>query len=92
MLLKLLKLKANDAIRSGAAATSSSGKVTFRNTCGPLAPSTRAASLSSSGIACRAPVQTRKKYGKPSQKLTRMHDTLAQLASNSHGTWMPRGC
>ena len=33
MLLKLLKLNANDAIRSGATATSSSGSVTRRKTC-----------------------------------------------------------
>ena len=33
MLLKLLKLNANDAIRSGAVATRSSGSVTLRNTC-----------------------------------------------------------
>ena len=35
MLLKLLKLNANDAIRSGAVATSSSGSVTLRNTWQP---------------------------------------------------------
>ena len=61
MLLKLLKLKANDAISSGATATISSGKVILRKICSPPAPSTRAASLSSSGIACSAPVRTRKK-------------------------------
>ena len=53
---KLLKLKANDAIRSGAVATRRSGSVTFRKTCRAVAPSTRAASVSSAGIACRAPV------------------------------------
>ena len=61
MLLKLLKLNANDAIRSGATATRSSGSVTFRNTWSAAAPSTRAASVSSPGIAWSAPVQTRKK-------------------------------
>ena len=85
MLLKLLKLKANDAIRSGAVATSSSGSVTLRNTWSPPAPSTRAASVSSSGTACSAPVQTRNQYGNPSQTLTRMHDTFAQVGSKSHG-------
>ena len=67
MLLKLLKLNANDAISSGATATSSSGSVTFGTPASPLAPSTRAASVSSSGIDCSAPVQTRKKYGKPAR-------------------------
>jgi len=50
MLLKLLKLKANDAIINGATATRSSGKVTLRNTCNAPAPSTRAASTSSAGM------------------------------------------
>ena len=85
MLLKRLKLNANDAISSGAVATSRSGSVTFRNTCRLPAPSTRAASLSSSGTACRAAVHTRNQYGKPIQTLTRMHDTFAQVGSNSHG-------
>src|SRR5262245_26067889 len=88
MLLKLLKLNANEAIRSGAVATRRSGSVILRNTCLDVAPSTRAASVSSAGIACSAPVQTRKKYGKPSQRLTRMQETFAQVGSNSHGTWI----
>ena len=61
MLPKLLKLKAKDAIISGATTTSRSGSVTFRNTCHAVAPSTRAASVSSCGIDCRAPIETRKK-------------------------------
>ena len=85
MLLKLLKLNANDAISSGATATSSSGKVTRRKICSGPPPSTRAASVSSSGIDWSAPIETRKKYGTVSQVLTRMHDTFAQFASNSHG-------
>ena len=64
MLLKLLKLNANDAIISGATATSSSGSVTWRKTCHAPPPSTRAASVSSLGIDCSAPSETRKKYGK----------------------------
>ena len=76
MLLKLLKLNANDAISSGATATSSSGSVTLRNTCHAPPPSTRAASVSSAGIDCSAPSETRKKYGNVSQTLTRMHRDL----------------
>src|SRR6478736_3704924 len=85
MLLKLLKLNANEAISSGAVATRTSGKVTRRKICHGLPPSTCAASFNSSGIDCKAPIETRKKYGTVSQKLTRMHDTLAQFASKSHG-------
>jgi len=61
MLLKLLKLNANDAIISGPTTISSSGNVTFRKTCHPPPPSTRAASFSSDGIDCKAPIETRKK-------------------------------
>src|SRR5437588_5517368 len=89
-LLKLLKLKANDATISGATATSSKGKVTRRKICHGPPPSTRAASVSSCGMDWSAPIETRKKYGTVSQKLTRMHDTLAQFASNSHEMWMCR--
>ena len=85
MLLKLLKLNANDAISSGATATSSSGSVTLRNTCQAPPPSTRAASISSAGIDCSAPSETRKKYGNVSQTLTRITETFAQFESKSHG-------
>src|SRR2546430_1882460 len=85
MLLKLLKLKANDAIRSGVVATSSNGSVTRRKICHGPPPSTWAASVSSCGIDWSAPIETRKKYGTVSQKLTRMHETFAQLASKSQG-------
>ena len=89
MLLKLLKLNANDAIISGATATISSGSVTRRKICQPPPPSTRAASVSSLGIDCSAPIETRKKYGVVSQTLTMITETRAQVASKSHGTWMP---
>src|ERR687886_552715 len=69
--LKLLKLNANEAIISGATATSSSGSVTRRKTAHAPPPSTRAASVSSAGIDCSAPSETRKKYGVVSQTLTR---------------------
>ena len=72
MLLKLLKLNANDAIISGATAISSSGSVTLRKICQPRAPSTCAASVSSAGIDWSAPIETRKKYGNVSQMLTRI--------------------
>ncbi len=61
MFPKLLKLKANDAIRSGATATSSNGSVTRRKICVRPPPSTFAASISSAGIDCSAPIATRKK-------------------------------
>src|SRR3954447_23923067 len=80
MLLKLLKLNAKDAISSGDVATSTSGSVTRLKICAGPPPSTRAASVSSTGIACSAPIEMRKKYGTVSQKLTRMHDTFAQFA------------
>src|ERR687888_1669830 len=82
MLLKLLKLNANDAIRSGRTATSRSGSVTRRKIDQAPPPSTFAASVSSAGIDCSAPSETRKKYGVVSQTLTRTTDTLAQFASN----------
>ena len=85
MLLKLLKLNANDAIISGATATRSSGSVTRRKIAQPPPPSTRAASVSSAGIDWSAPIETRKKYGVVSQTLTRITDTRAQFASKSHG-------
>jgi len=59
MRLKLLKLNAKLEISSGATDTSSSGNLMSRNTANGFAPSTVAASLSSSGIDCRAPVQMR---------------------------------
>src|SRR5204863_1012367 len=92
MLLKLLKLNANDAIISGATATSSSGSVTRRNTAQAPPPSTRAASVSSAGIDCSAPSETRKKYGVVSHTLTSTTDTRAQFESKSHGTctWKTR--
>src|SRR5215467_3920680 len=61
--LKLLKLNANDEISSGVRDTSSSGSVTRRNRLHTPAPSTLAASVSSPGIACNAPVDTRNMYG-----------------------------
>ena len=84
--MKLLKLNAKDAIRSGATTTSSSGSVMRRKTCQALPPSTRAASISSPGIDCSAPMETRKKYGKLSHRLTRSTETFAQCGSKSHGT------
>ena len=61
--LKLLKLNANDEMSSGDSATSSSGRVTRRNRAHGDAPSIAAASPSSFGIACSAPVATRNMYG-----------------------------
>ena len=57
----------------------------LRKTWSEPAPSTRAASVSSSGTACSAAVHTRNQYGKPSQTLTRMQDTFAQVGSKSQG-------
>src|SRR3954466_15301148 len=93
MLLKLLKLNANDAIISGVTLISSSGNETFRKTCHAPPPSTRAASISPDGIDWSAPRQTRKKYGTVSQTLTRMTETRAHHGLKSHGmlvwnTWL----
>src|SRR5438128_10804547 len=92
MLLKLLKLNANDAIINGATATSRRGSVIFRKTCHAPPPSTSAASISSLGIDCRAPSETRKKYGTVSQTLTRITESRAQFGSKSHGmlVWKAR--
>src|SRR5262245_25070650 len=75
--LKLLKLNANDEISNGIRETSSSGSVTRRNRCHGPAPSTRAASSESFGIACNAPVETRNMYGYPSQSWIRITDRRA---------------
>ena len=56
--VKLLKLKANEASSSGPTATSSSGMMIERIIRNPVAPSMLAASLTSPGIDCSAPVQT----------------------------------
>ena len=90
MLLKLLKLNAKDAISSGATTTSRRGSVTRRKTWNRPPPSTRAASVSSVGIDWSAPIETKKKYGKVSQVLTRITETRAHHAlPKSHWTWMP---
>src|SRR5439155_24036328 len=93
MLLKLLKLNANDAIMSGATVISSKGNVTLRKTCQAPPPSTSAASTSSAGIDCSAPRQTREKYGSGSQTLTRITETRAHHGLKSRGrpvwkTWL----
>src|SRR5439155_10889947 len=93
MLLKLLKLNANDAIMSGATVISSKGNVTLRKTCQAPPPATSAASTRSAGIDCSAPRQTRKKYGTVSQTLTRITETRGDHGLKSHGmvvwkTWL----
>src|SRR5581483_1161563 len=88
-LLKLLKLNANDAIISGATATRSSGSVTRRKICHALPPSTRAASVSSPGIDCRAPSDTRKKYGVVSHTLTSTTAMRGQEMNGSHEKTLP---
>ena len=55
---KLLKLNANDASSSGPTATSSSGMMIDRSVRNGPAPSIVAASRTSEGIDCSAPVQT----------------------------------
>src|SRR5437588_8412943 len=90
-LLKLLKLNAKDATISGATATSSSGSVTRRKICHGPPPSTRAASVSSSGIDCKAPSETRKKYGVVSQTLTSTTATRGQVMNGSQEKmWLPK--
>src|SRR6266705_572133 len=88
MLLKLLKLNANDAIINGATATRRSGSVIFRKTCQAPPPSTSAASIYSLENDCRAPREMRKKYGTVSHTLTRITETRAQFGSNSQGMLM----
>src|ERR1044071_9271359 len=89
MMLKLLKLNANEAISSGATETSSNGSVISRQIRNGDAPSIRADSISSFGIACSAPVQIRNMYGKPSHRLTSTTDSLASQGSVSHGIEAP---
>src|SRR5262249_27202034 len=88
MLLKLLKLNANEAIISGVTLTRSSGNDTLRKTCQAPPPSTRAASVSSDGIDCSAPRQTRKKYGTVSQTRPMMTERRATHGLKSHGIWV----
>src|SRR5258708_29698105 len=90
MFPKLLKLDANDAMISGATATSRNGRITLRNDAQALVLFTRAASINSFGIDCSAPIETRKKYGTVSQVLTRITENLAQFASKRNGTCSPR--
>src|SRR5690349_24874926 len=85
MLLKLLKLNANDAIISGVTLISSSGNDTLLKTCHAPPPSTRAASVSSEGIDCSATRQTRKKYGTVSQTLTMITERRATHGLKSQG-------
>ena len=63
MMTKLLKLKANEAMSSGAVETSTWGIVIERNMRQRPAPSMRAASTRSAGMDCSAPVHTRSQYG-----------------------------
>src|SRR5579885_329635 len=88
-LLKLLKLNANDAIISGATATSSSGSVTRRKICQAPPPSTRAASVSSSGIDCSAPSDTRKREGVVSHTLTSTTAMRGHEMNGSHENTFP---
>src|SRR5579885_1040151 len=88
-LLKLLKLNANEAIISGATATSRSGSVTRREIWSGPPPSTRAASVSSSGIDCSAPRDTRKKYGLVSHTLTITTEIRGQVMNGSHENTSP---
>src|SRR5688572_27641814 len=90
MMLKLLKLNAKLEISSGATETSSSGSFTRRNTAQGLAPSTVAASVSSSGMDCSAPVQMRNMYGNPSHRFTSSTLTFASHGSVSHGMSAPK--
>ena len=62
MRLKLLKLKANEVIKSGATETSSSGSLMSLSCCHAEAPSILADSIRSLGIDCRAPVVIKNMY------------------------------
>ena len=57
--------------------------MTLRNALSPVAPSTNAASFRSVGMLCSAPVHTRKKYGKPSHRLTSSTENRAHHGSPS---------
>jgi len=63
---------------SGATEIMSSGRVIDRSIRAGPAPSIRADSRTSVGIACSAPVVTRNMYGKPSQRLTSRIEILGQ--------------
>ncbi len=63
MIVKLLKLKAKDAIASGAVEMRSNGNVMERNCREAPAPSMRDASMVSLGSAWSAPVHTKNQYG-----------------------------
>ena len=67
MMLKLLKVQIVPTMMAGTMAARSSGMVIFHSCCQPVAPSMRAASYSSSGMACSAPVAITVMKGQPSQ-------------------------
>ena len=79
MLLKLLKLKANEAIRSGAIATSSSGSVTLPEDL------QRAGAVDARGLGqllrdrLQRAERDEEEVRELSQTLTRMHDTFAHV-------------
>ena len=65
------------------------GRVTLRNRRHAPAPSMMAASVSSAGMACRAPVLTRNMYGNPSHRLTPRTASFARFPSDSHAMSAP---
>src|SRR4051794_41869336 len=67
MMLKLLKLKANELIKSGATATSRSGNTTARNAWYRRGPSAAAGPGRGCGGGWGAPRQTREKDGEARQ-------------------------
>lgn len=64
----------------------SPGTVMWRNRCQALAPSISAASYSSPGMDWSPPSSATSMKGTPSQTLTAMTESLAQVGSLSHGT------
>ena len=83
--LMLLKLEAKLESRIGVNGICKSGTVRNRKRCQGVAPSTSAASKSSSGIVVSAPSVAVMKYGKLSQRLTSSTAALAQSGSSSQG-------
>ena len=62
-----------------------SGRITSLSSVQPAPPSRRAASISSSGMPCRAARKTRKQNGVHCQTSTMITETRAQLGFDSQG-------
>ncbi len=81
-MLNMLKVHTLPSTTAGSRAGNSSGRVTWRKRCQPVAPSTSAACSRSRGMAWSAPSVTTIMKGKPSQVL------VVRLAAKAVLNWL----